>query len=161
MDERARGTVYRRGTIRWLVLFTTWWLVVFLTLGGAHAGAPTALVVAMLAAEAVLLVLAIATYRSAVIVRPSEMVIREMFRTTRIPWPEVIAVEVGSQGAIAGPAASVRLRDGRSIGTPLWSGGLGAGNRATHRAIRSLQADVEAHVAAAASAAPSRRPFRR
>jgi hypothetical protein len=131
--------------MRWLLLFTVWWLVVLSTLGGFHAGMPGGVVVLMALAEAAILVLAVLEYRSAVIVAPDGLTVRASFRTQRFGWDEVLAVDVGTQGIVAGPAASIRLRDGRRIGTPLWSGGLGAGNRSTERRIRSLRADVEAH----------------
>ena len=155
MNAQAERHVYRRGRIRWLILFTTWWLVVFVTLGGSHVGAPPSLIVSLVALEGALLVLGIAAYRSAVIVEPPGLLIRDLFRVRRLTWAEVAGVEVGRQGAIAGPAATIRLRDGSSVRTPLWSGGLGAGNRATERTIHALIADVEAHLANGLAGGPA------
>jgi hypothetical protein len=150
MDARRRRHVYRRGGVRWLLLFTVWWLVVMSTLGGFHAGMPTVIVGLMGIAEGAIFVLAILEYRSAVIVEDGGLIVRSSFRTRRFGWSEVLAVDVERQGVVAGPAASIRLHDGRSIRTPLWTGGLGAGNRSTERKIRSLRADVQAHRGTAA-----------
>jgi hypothetical protein len=137
--------VYRRGGTRWLVLFTVWWLVVLSTLGGFHPGMPRGVVALLAVAEAAIFVLAILAYRSAVFVEPGGLTVRASLRTQRFAWDEVLAVDVDRRGVVSGPAASIRLRDGRRIRTPLWSGGLGAGNRSTERRIRTLRADVEAH----------------
>jgi len=143
--ERVR-TVYRRGNVRWLVLFTAFFLVLTSTLGGARTAMPIALVVSLGALEAALFILAIAAWRQAVITDAVGLTVRTLFGATSLPWPEVDRLVVRREGLIPGPIAYIRLRSGRSVRTGLWSGGLGVGNRATQRLIDALEADIADHL---------------
>ena len=126
-----------------------WWLVVLTTLGAPHTGLPRAAFALLLAAEAAIFGLAFQAYRSAVILDDQGITVRDMFRRRRFEWRQIDAIVVDTMGAIPGPVASIRLRDGSKVRTPLWSGGLGFGNRRTREAIEALAAGVRARRAAA------------
>ena len=145
-DDTKR--VFRREGPRWLLLFTVWWVVVLTTIGAPHTGMGRGLLVLLVAIEALVFALAVLAQRSAVIVDDRGVTVRDLFRSRRFGWPEIDRIVVGSRGLIPGPIASIRLRDGRAVATPLWSGGLGFGNERTRRAIDTLAAELDARMPA-------------
>lgn len=65
-----------------------------------------------------LCILAVRTGRAGVYLRPDELVVRNTFRTFRMPWDDVDRVDVGRAGRPSLPCVVVRTTSGQAV--PLW-----------------------------------------
>ncbi|HZQ28452.1 MAG TPA: PH domain-containing protein [Acidimicrobiales bacterium] len=72
-----------------------------------------------LAVGAVLVTIGIHTARSGLYLTPDGLVVRNLFRTWRMPWDDVERVDLGSAGHPRLPVVMIRRRSGKPS-VPLW-----------------------------------------